>query len=348
VVTSFDDWRVVEGMRFPFVARQSTGDARFDVVTRTESLTLPTSLPDAILERPAPRGISDVTWIDRGLARDLPLRSIGPLLGLDVSVNGGTPGPFLVDTGAGATVIAAETARRLGLSHRGVVEARGAGGSAAAAYVDVGTLALPGVEIRGQTLVALPLEEMSAALGTSIGGILGWDFLSRFAVEIDRVKQRVALFEAEYAPPPGAVRIDLRLEANVPRIEGVIEGQTGSFLLDTGNAVPLLLHTDFAERHGFLERATESSFSMAGVGGTTAMREVRVNSLRLGPLEFRDVAAVLAPDGEGVVALQESLGNVGASLFAGRVLALDYGAGALWVGPAAGSAAATADSASAR
>lgn len=348
VVTAFSDWRSVEGLRFPFVARQSTGDPRFDVVTRTESLTMPTSLPRAI-EPPERPSVSDVVWRDRALARAVPLHSVGALWALDVAVDGRTFGTFLLDTGAGATVIASETARTLGLPSRGVVEARGAGGSEAAAYVDVETLALPGVEIRGQTLVSLPLASLSQALGTPIQGILGWDFLNRLLVEIDREHARVGLYERDtYTPPSGAARIELRLEANVPRIEGVVEGHAGSFLLDTGNATALLLHTDFAEKHGFLERAEASSFAMAGIGGSAAVREVTVSTLRFGPLEFENVRAVLAPFGTGVVALQESVGNVGASLFAGRVLALDYGGGALWVGPPGGSAAATADSASAR
>jgi hypothetical protein len=207
---------------------------------------------------------------------------------------------------------------------------------------------LPGVAIRGQTIVALPLEELSRTIGTTVHGILGWDFLSRFLVEIDRARGRVGLFEsADYTPREGATPLPLRLEANVPRLEGAVDGHAGSFLLDTGNSIPLLLHTRFAERAGFSARATDAGMSIAGIGGSAAIRETPVLSLSFGSLTFRDLTAMIAPAGTGVVALEESIGNVGVALFGDRVLALDYGAALLWVGPD-GSTAATADSASAR
>jgi hypothetical protein len=228
------------------------------------------------------------------------------------------------------------------------VEARGAGGSEVARYVDVSSLKLPGIEVRDQTIVALPLDTISAALAMPIDGILGYDFLSRFAVELDDAAGRLALYpRGGYVPRPDAVRLPIRIESNVPRLDGTIEGRhEGSFLLDTGNATPLLLHTSFAAAQGFVERARDSTFALSGVGGDLAMQQVVIDSLSFGPLAFTDVTAVVAPEGTGVVSLQSSIGNVGSALFAGRSLAFDYGEGALWVSREP--AAASADSASAR
>jgi predicted aspartyl protease len=350
VSTTFDDWRVVGGVRFPFASRQETGDARFDVASRTTSLALLDSLPAGAIPRPAPRAPADARVVDPARAGSIPLERPGGLFLVRAEIGGEAGLGFVLDTGAGATVVATALVERLGLVSRGVVEARGAGGSEAAAYVEVPAMRLPGVELDGQTLVSLPLDGISAALGAPVDGILGWDFLSRFAVEIDVPARRLGLFPpGAYAPRPGAVRLPLRLEANVPRVDGTLEGRhAGSFLVDTGNATRLLLHTVFAARHGFLDQARESEVTLSGIGGHATMREVRVASLALGTVEFADVTAVLAPEGSGVVALEEAMGNVGAALFDGRVLALDYGAGALWLSGAASPAPASADSASAR
>jgi hypothetical protein len=152
-----------------------------------------------------------------------------------------------------------------------------------------------------------------------------------------------------YAPREGLVRLPLRLESNVPRLDGTLERRhAGSFVLDTGNATPLLLHTSFAKEHGFLDRARDASMKLSGIGGDEAMRQVVIGSLTFGSLTFENVTAVIAPGGSGAISLESSIGNVGSALFAGRVLAFDYGAGALWVSAAVDSAAAIADSASAR
>lgn len=348
VLTTLEDWRIVDGVRFPFVSRQSTGDTRFDLSLRTTSLTLLDSLPAGSIAPPdtSPRG--SATFTDASRARTIPLVKIGGIPFVKVGVEGVEDLGFLVDTGAAATILSTELVDRLKLTSRGVVEARGAGGSEVARYIDVSSLRLPGVEVRDQTIVALSLEAISAALATPIDGILGYDFLNRFAVEIDAEAGTLALFApGSYVPRPGAIRLPLRIESNVPRLDGMIEGRhAGSFLLDTGNATSLLLHTNFAAEHGFLDRARDSAFDLSGIGGDLRMQYVVIDSVSFGPLCLSDVTAVLAPEGTGVVSLESSIGNVGAPLFAGRVLAFDYGAGALWV--SAEAAAASADSASAR
>jgi predicted aspartyl protease len=349
-VERFEDWRVVDGVRFSFASRQSAGDPRFDLVIRTTSLVASDSLPAGSIVPPVAAPHGSVTFTDPARARAIPLVRVGGVPLLEVTVNGVADLPFLVDTGAAATVLSAALVERLHLTARGLVEARGAGGSEVASYVDVASLSLPGVELTDQTLVALPLDSIAEALSTPIDGILGYDFLNHFAVEIDDPAARFALLPAgSYAPREGLVRLPLRLESNVPRLDGTLEGRhAGSFVLDTGNATPLLLHTTFAKEHGFLDRAHDASMKLSGIGGDEAMRQVVIASLTFGSISFQNVTAVIAPGGSGAISLESSIGNVGSALFAGRVLAFDYGAGALWVSAAAESAAAIADSASAR
>lgn len=349
-VERFEDWRVVDGVRFSYASRQSTGDPRFDIVIRTTSLVPCDSLPAGAIVPPIAAPHGRVAFLDPARARAIPLVRVGGVPLLKVTVNGVADLPFLLDTGAAATVLSAALVERLHLQARGVVEARGAGGSEVARYVDLASLSLPGVELTDQTLVALPLDGIAEALSTPIDGILGYDFLNHFAVEIDDPGRRFGLFPAgSYSPRAGLVRLPLRLENNVPRLDGTLEGRhAGSFVLDTGNATPLLLHTTFAKEHGFLDRAADASMKLSGIGGDEAMRQVTVGSLALGSITFANVTAVIAPGGGGAISLESSIGNVGSALFAGRVLAFDYGAGALWVSAAAESAAAIADSASAR
>jgi hypothetical protein len=189
--------------------------------------------------------------------------------------------------------------------------------------------------------VAVGLDAVAAALDRRISGILGWDLLSRFAVEIDYRHAKLALGPSgEYAPPPGAVRVGLRIEMNVPRVEGTLDGEhRGSFLLDTGNGRGLLLHSPFARAHGYGADGSGEAASVTGVGGSATMDQITIRSLALGDAEFRDVPAFVSDSDEGIVAIDEAIGNIGGALFEGGVLALDYSEESLWILPASSASA---------
>jgi predicted aspartyl protease len=267
---------------------------------------------------------------------------VGALLLVPVRVNG-RDARFLLDTGAGATVIDATLAEELGLESRGLVQARGAAGHDAAAFVGVERLELPGVELRGQTVVTLDLAPVAAVIGRAVDGVLGYDFLSRFAVRLDYPAARLGLWPSgTYSPDPGATLVPLRIESNVPHVDGVLDGtHRGSFLLDTGNSSALLLHSPFVREQG-LRGDNGDRTRVSGVGGHDSMESVGVDSLRIGDRVFRDLTALLARAESGAVALHGSIGNLGGALFADCVLAFDYSAASLWI------AAATAASASPR
>jgi len=58
-----------------------------------------------------------------------------------------------------------------------------------------------------------------------------------------------------------------------------------------------------------------------------------VSSLALGEALFRDVPAFFSLSGQGIVAIDEAIGNVGGGLFSRGVLAFDYREGSLWISP---------------
>ncbi len=334
VVTTFEDWRIVDGVRVPFRTIQSSGDLRFDLVLTTTSVEILAEAPTGSIVAPQARRPDDADLVDAEQARRIPLRFAGSIPIVDVSVDSSRPLPFLVDTGAAATILDRAFADELDRETQGTLEARGAGGSEPAGWIEIGSLRLPGVEIRDQTIVTLPLESLGIALNEPVTGILGWDFLSRFAIEIDWPEALLCLsLPGAYAPRPEAVRVPLRIEANVPFIECRFEDlPPADFLLDTGNSAGLLIHTPFAALHG-LDLRTHSPRAITGIGGTESMREMTVARFGVGSAEFRNVPALVATSEKGIVALKEGAGNVGGGLFAGGVLAIDYSAGALWFVP---------------
>ncbi len=333
VRTTFEEWRLVDGVRFPFRSVQRSGDPRFDLVITTTVIESIAPPEEAEFRRPAPGTGTDARIVDPHQARSIPLEFLGAIPVVRVRVEGSEPRPFLVDTGAGATVLGRRLAEELGLTSRGVLEARGAGGSESASFVEVRSLRLPGVEITNQTLVTVSLDQVAAATSFPLDGVLGYDFLSRFAVEIDYAAERLRLFAPEtYRAGPQLVRVPLSLEANVPRIEGRIDDlPAGKFLLDTGNNATLLIHSPFARHHGLKADAEDGALEIAGIGGSESLGSFEVGRLTLGSAVFRNVTALVSSSESGIVALEEAVGNVGSALFADGVLAFDYSEGAAWV-----------------
>jgi predicted aspartyl protease len=335
LVTTFSDWRVVDGVRFPFRSVQRTDDPRFDLGLRVVSLEVLEEPPSDAWEVPRPGRPDDASLVDPARAASIPLRFAGTIPIVDVVVNGTAPRPFLVDTGAAASVLDRKLVAALGLETRGGLEARGAGGSAEAAYVRVATLALPGVELRDQILLTVPLGALAAVVGTEIGGILGWDFLSRFAVEIDWSGARLALARpGEYVPPPGAIRVPVRVEMNVPLVEVRADDlPPADFLVDTGNAATVFVHSPWARRHGFGSDDAAGREAW-GLGGSETLREATLARIAVGEAAWTDVPVLVGTADRGIAALDEAAGNLGSGLFAGGRIALDYSAGSLWITPA--------------
>ncbi|MCA9753387.1 MAG: aspartyl protease family protein [Gemmatimonadetes bacterium] len=336
VGTTFEDWRVVDGVRIPFRSVQRTGDPRFDLAMVTTEVEVSDELPADAITTPVEGHPEDARVLDPAAAGAIPIELVGNLPVVEVDVGGRDGLLFLIDSGAGATVVASSLAEELDLPSRGTLEARGGGGSEAASFVDLPPVRLPGVEVDGQTVVTLPLDGLAETLGRPIRGILGWDFLSRFVVELDYPGRRLALFApGTYEPRTGASPVPLRVEANVPRVTGAIDGHAGSFLLDTGNAARLFVHASFAREIGLIDRAEESEILIAGIGGEEATMGAVIDRLDLGDVSWTHVPATLPSTDVGILALDEAIGNVGSALFADAVIALDYDEGVFWIWRAA-------------
>ncbi len=176
----------------------------------------------------------------------------------------------LVDTGAGACVIAAEAARRLGVTPIGedAVAILGSAGQGASARPG----RLPELrlgEVRATDLPVLIVDtETLEALLPGIPFVIGWELLQRMVVEVSGATSELVLRRSARDASDGAADLVLLYEP-VVRLES--SGTELLFLLDTGatstDATPALVErlrlTDLAEVEG-------------GIKGLGAVREALV------------------------------------------------------------------------
>lgn len=140
--------------------------------------------------------------------RAVPLRTLptGHHL-VEVRLNG-RPATFVLDTGAGATVLHAPEARNFGIG--GPAAARGGavglGGAQAASLYPIESFAIGAVPTRQRRIATLNLAQITNTLGPIAGrpihGIVGQDVLAEHRAVIDVRAPAVYLIEGTAAPAP--------------------------------------------------------------------------------------------------------------------------------------------------
>jgi predicted aspartyl protease len=272
------------------------------------------------------------TRVMPGAAVSIPVELTSNLVLVRASVSGSESAWFIVDTGAGASVVNAEWAERIGLEAEGEVEVSASGGSVDASQVTGADLMIAGVELHDVTLLAIPLSGLESGVGRSLGGIIGWDLFDRYVVEIDYRARALRLHgpDSYRYEGPGA-SLPIAIEDNTPFVSATLVGPGGQtipskLLIDTGNTGTITLNTPFVRRHRLVETSERviplvASAILAG----NAQRYVgRVEELHLGSFRFPELLAILAQDEEGDFAEARNDGLIGGDLLRRFRLVVDY------------------------
>jgi hypothetical protein len=329
--TRFDDWREVGGVAMPFHLHEDNGDPHDAVDVQVVSIERGT--PPAFT-RP-PERAPDVTGT-AAVPFDL---AFGGLVFVDVTVNG-TPMAFILDSGAESTVLNASRLAALGLTQTGTFAAGAGGGDVTVGYVPHVTYAVGGAVLHDQIVSAIPLDALEGPLGRKLDGILGYDFLSRFVVELDYAHEQLRLHDrATYRHGPG-VPVTITIEDSTPFVDAAvalpgIAAVPGHFTLDTGCLCEVELSSPFTDEHHLLAAvpdARNAGFS-AGAGGETHQVSATITSLRIGAQTIDRPVADFSRDTTGATADPESAGLIGALVWKRFVLVLDYKRKQVWLDP---------------
>jgi predicted aspartyl protease len=139
----------------------------------------------------------DETSQARSMQTDVPLRLAKPdrpILLVDVLINAQETYPFILDTGASQTIVSPELAQRMGIGGTTADSIIGVGGAIQSLIgiltsLSIGEATLSNVPV----IVADIFSSLSQAVGTKFDGVLGFNFLSNFKIEIDYPNERLRL-----------------------------------------------------------------------------------------------------------------------------------------------------------
>lgn len=251
-------------------------------------------------------------WLDETNSTALRFDMVDDHIVVPMSVNGSDPLQFVVDTGAGATVILESAAtRKLSLRKGAEITVSGVGdGPDPVANIVADTdLAMGSLRMEDLSVIYLPLASIPFFDNLDevyFDGVIGAQFFERFVVEIDYDQQLITFSEpGSGAPKPrdgddGWQQLTLQIDSGVPYIETRIntDGQSSEvvkLLVDTGYRGPVSLTP--ATHEGIDEPVDYYSYMSQGLSGDVASRMGVSPSFSLGSFELKQVPTSYAISG---------------------------------------------------
>jgi len=138
------------------------------------------------------------------------------------------------------------------------------------------------------------IAKLREAIGEDIGGILGTSVFKSMVVKIDYRKEKITIIHPlEFEPPKrdkGYKEFDIQVVQNKAYIETPITLQNGNkykslLLIDTGAAIPLLIHTNTDSSLVVPDIVIDGRLGF-GLGGPIKGFLGKIKRLRLGPYKF--------------------------------------------------------------
>lgn len=338
-ITTFDDWREVEGLRLPFHSVTDLVDTagRTDARNRVEAV-IDRHVPGVAIADAdfAPPAMAATARID---ASDGATRVPFDLVNNHIYANGsidGKPARFLVDTG-GMNLLTPAAARKFGLEGEGKLAGRGVGDELVdVAFTHAKEVRLGGAVLDQPVFVIMDLGRLADVEGHESDGLVGYEMFRRFGVTIDYAARELVLVEhAKFVAPAGSQAVPFDLADRIPVVQGTLDGLPARLSIDTGSRVSLTLHSPFVREHGLVgkyEAAPEAVVGW-GVGGPSRGRPARFGTLRLGDIAIDGIAGDLYVGNKGAFASADVAGNIGGGVLKRFTVAFDYEARRMYLKP---------------
>jgi hypothetical protein len=247
---------------------------------------------------------------------------------VQLRVNNSRPLWFLFST-ANTSVVDTRIAKELALPVQVKEKTTATGSSIGEGSVDRVSLALPGVKTFNQTVAVLPLEFLSSVLGQPIAGIIGYDFISQFVIEVDYAKRSMNVYAPDTYRYSGSgdvlpikfidkrpfIAVKITMEGHEP-VEGTVE-------LETASSGTLVVRRSFAEAHQLLNSA--KGFRLGNVGGAgggmSRTLQGRVRNIQVGRFMINNPVVIFSQTED---AKADGDGQVGGEVLRRFRLILDY------------------------
>ena len=188
-----------------------------------------------------------------------------PLILLPVAVDGEGPFQFILDTGAGTSLLSSDLAKQLAVKITGSKEGQSAGGKVSVLLARVDSLAVGETRLDGVDVGIVDLQHISKTVGAQIDGDLGYNFLKHFRLTIDYRRSEIRLDDPYRVEDFGKI------------------AQTEMPIRLASPTKPLILINVYANGRGPFQFAIDTGTSTTAITPELA-RELAVDGSAVGPV----------------------------------------------------------------
>lgn len=247
-----------------------------------------------------------------------------------VRVNNGETTWFVLDTGSSETVISKPLAEKIGLAFQWETGTGGVIRSMPVSTAKNVLLQLSAVEVLTNRVAIVDLSFMQQTLGRSVDGLLGYDVISHFVVQVDYEHHRVTFHDpATFVPDRGSAELAIALLRDVPQVATklLLPGRAPiavKCLIDSG-AGSLILSPSFVGANRVLESVGKTmTVSDLHFGGESKEVAARIGWLQFGPYVLHQPVTVMPRDARGLLASPGVDGLIGGEILSRFTITFDY------------------------
>jgi len=227
---------------------------------------------------------------------------------------------FILDTGSGGISLDSTTCEEFHIPHSPSGKTiNGIAGIKDVDFAQNHELLLPGLKVEGLDFYINDYQILSEVYGEKIDGIIGYSFLSRYIVKVNVDSLMIEVYspgEMKY-PSHGYLMHPLFTTLPIQYLKIADSRRiAGSFYIDTGAGLSLLLSEDFVRDSAVFKTKRKLLVTQAeGLGGKKRMKITVIRQLKLGPYIFRKVPAYILDDKYNVTSYPYLGGLVGNEVF---------------------------------
>jgi hypothetical protein len=276
-------------------------------------------------QQPAPT----VRFASGNSALNIPLEIDNNIILMRVSINGSKPLKFIFDTGASFSIISSQRAAELGLKAEGEARGNGTGGPIHGSYTRGVSLSVPGAEVSPQLIAIMAFPTPP---GFEFDGVIGYDFINQFVVEIDYLNKIMNLYDPRTYTYSGTGKIIplilMGRRTPLARTKIILQGRAlaeANLEVDTGADGTFVINSPFVKRQKLVEAIQQiTQDTRNGAGGKEKILVGRVKAVQLGPFVLENPTVALSLDTEGAGASEDNDGEIGGEIFRRFKVILDY------------------------
>ena len=252
-----------------------------------------------------------------------------PLILIPVQVNGSGPFTFILDTGAGTTLLTPSLANSSGVTITGTKKGQTAGGAVEVSLGVVDSLGVCDLKREKIDIAVHDLSQIGRAVGAPLDGDLGYNFFKDLRLTIDFASSELGFEDprrCEYSGPPPLVSVPIQLAhpAKPLILVPVHLNDRGpyQFALDTGTSTSTISAAVARD----LGLPMQAMGNVTTGGAAISMTASRADSLRIDRASIRDLDLAV---GDFLEMLSQAIGRkldgiVGYNFLRNFRVAIDY------------------------